>query len=197
VADGPGDFDEREVDASGRPWPDGALDRWMAELRAHDAAVGRGRVGSLERQAAEAATLLGVVVDLAERARPVLIDLATGRRHRGEITLVGHDMCAIRGAEGRATLVATWAITAVRPLPGETPITGDREVRSPATFATTVAAACEPGTHVAVWCIGTEVLTGEVQSVGHDVIALRLDAGRTWAYVALASVAELSVAESG
>jgi hypothetical protein len=198
VADGPDDFDERDVvDATGRPWPDGALERWLAELRAHDAAVGRGRVGSLERQAAEAATLLGVVIDLAERARPVMIDLVTGRRHRGEITLVGRDICAIRGAEGVNTLVATWAITAVRPLPGETPITGDRDVSSRATFATAVASSCEPGTRVALWCLGGEALTGEVESVGHDVIALRLDAGRTWAYVALASVAELSVAESG
>ncbi len=176
---------------------DGALERWVADLRSRDAAADRRRVGWLTRQAADEATLVGVLADLAERDRPVVIELTTGRHLRGQITLLSAEVCALHSSQGADLVVAVDAICAVRPLPGEVAVTGDRPAPSAATFAEAVSALCPPGTRVALWCLGGEAITGRVHSVGRDVMALVLDAGERWAYVALDSVVELSVAESG
>ena len=101
-----------------RGLPDGALERWVAELRAGDAAADRRRVDWLARQAADEATIVGVLADLAERDRPVLLEMSTGRRIKGQITLVSDAVCALHSSLGADVVVAVDAICSVRPLPG-------------------------------------------------------------------------------
>ena len=90
-----------------------AMGAWAADQRAEEAAEGRSRTGWLRRQAAEAATLSGVLVDLAERAAPVTLETLSGP-YDGQVEVVTTGLCGLRRPEGGVTLVALPAVTALR-----------------------------------------------------------------------------------
>jgi len=174
------------------------LDRWVAELRADDAARGRARASWLARQAEEDATLAGVLTDLAERGRPVVVTVRGGGRHRGAVRLVGADFCALHIATGSDVVVAFAAIAAVAPQPGEAGATGDRGALPATTLGHALAALAGSGRRVRVLPVGGgDAFSGELRSAGRDLVALRLDGTGGLVYVPLASLAELSLTESG
>lgn len=180
---------------SGRADP---FDHWLAEVCADRAIGERARTSWLARQAAEEATWHGALADLAERGRPVLVELRSGRRHRGTLALVGRDFLVLRPAAGVDVLVALHAVAVLRPSPGEGPTTGDRDVATITTFAEALAGLAGGGQEVAIWPTGaTTPVVGQIVAVGRDVVALAVAAERSWAYLALASVAEVSLADSG
>ena len=72
--------------------PLGALHHWIADGRIDEAARARARQHWLERQAAEDATMLGVLIDLAERGRPVTATTVAGRRVTCPVRAVGADV---------------------------------------------------------------------------------------------------------
>jgi len=181
----------------GRDEVDG-IDRWLAEMRVDDASRARARTSWLARQAHEEATLAGVLTDLAERDRPVVLTVRGGVRHRGAILLVGTDFCALRTPTGADVLVAFSAIASVRPQPGEAAVTGDRAPVSTSTLGEALAGLVGTGRRVRVLVNGcADSLVGELRAVGRDVVAVRLDGPAGTAYVPLASLAEVSVTESG
>lgn len=162
-----------------------------------EAAHARARAAWLARQAEEEATFVGVLVDLAERERPVTIETASGRRHQGDLRLVGEDFCCVRTPRGVHVFVHYDAVASVRPAPHEAGPAGDRPLAPIADLHGAMAALARTGARVAVVSSAAGApLTGEVRSVGRDVVVLRLDDGRV-AYVRLGSVAEVSVFESG
>jgi hypothetical protein len=172
------------------------LEAWLAGLQVDEASQSRARAAWLRRQAEEEATFVGVLVDLAERERAVLVETAAGRRHHGVLRVIGEDFCGVRTVQGTDALIRYDAITAIRPAPGEEGPSGDRLVAPVVTFSQALAALADVGVRVQVVPTQGAPTAGELRSVGVDVAVLRLD-DRSRAYVRLASVAEVSVVESG
>lgn len=198
AGDGDGAGRGDEPDRVGPPEGWDRLERWVAELRTDDAARGRARTSWLARQAEEEATLAGVLTDLAERGRPVVVSVRGGGRHRGVLRLVGVDFCALQTPTGADVVVAFAAVTAVAAQPGETAVTGDRGDLAATTLGHALAALAGAGRRVRVLALGGgDALSGELRSVGRDVVALRLDGTGGTVYVPLASLAEVSLTESG
>ncbi len=94
------------------------LARWLAEARVDGAVTSRLRERALRQLAAEEATLLGLCLDLAEAARPVLARTTAGRTHRGVLVAVGADFVALRSATGEATFLPLSFLAWLRPAPG-------------------------------------------------------------------------------
>jgi hypothetical protein len=177
---------------------DADLATLVAELAADEAALTRSRAHWLSRQAAAEGTFAGILRDLAERGRPVLLSLHNGRLHRGVTTVVGADFVVIRVGPGRDVAVALTALASVRTLPGEPSTTGDRFVPAATSLAEMLSALGEERTRVLI--VGfdpRQAISGELRAVGRDVLTVRLGGDGGTAYVALGSVAEISLVESG
>lgn len=183
---------------SGTGGHDADLAALVAELSADEAALARSRAHWLTRQAAAEGTFAGILRDLAERGRPVLVHLHNGRLHRGAATVVGTDFVVIRTPGGRDVAVTLSAISSVRTLPGEPGTTGDRFVPASTTLVEMLSILGEERARVLV--IGFDpgqAIGGELRAVGRDVLTIRLGGDGGTAYVALDSVAEISLVESG
>jgi hypothetical protein len=95
-------------------------------------------------------------------------------------------------------IVALAALASVRTLPGEPAMTGDRPVRARRTLVEVLTELAAERARVLL--LGLDMahgVAGELRAVGRDVATIRLDAGGGTAYVALASVAEISAPVSG
>jgi hypothetical protein len=106
--------------------PLAALQRWVADGRVDEAARARSRRRWLENAATEEATLGGVLLDLAERRRPVTVRTLVGHRITGPIIAVGADFIAVADARLGDTLMPTTRIATVQPAPGDDLPAGDR-----------------------------------------------------------------------
>lgn len=182
-----------------------SLARWAAEARVDEAARARSRQRWMEQAAAEDTTFASVLADLAERARPVLVQTATGRRHRGVVVAIGVDFVAVHTDTGADVLVALGAVTAVRSGPGSQPAHSGRAVTLSRHLADAIAAMAEDRPRVTVSTGGTagsagsgaggEAVNGILRSVGRDVLTLRMDGdSRANVYVPLHAVADIAIA---
>jgi len=171
------------------------LSRWAATARADDAAASRARERWLRQQAVEEATLLGVLVDLAERATPVVVYTTSERRHRGIVRAVGVDFAALRSHAGRDVLIAVDAVSTVRPEARGQPPLGDREIGLDLRLVEALAALVADRPRLFIVTRGAkEGLRGDLLAVGQDVLTLRLDGEpRATVYVPVAAVAEVSL----
>jgi hypothetical protein len=166
----------------------------IAEDRVRDAASARWRTRWLVQQAEEEGTLTGVLADLAEHAEPVVCVTTSGRRHAGRLHALGADFVALRGAGGGTVFVALDSLAQVRTQPGTDAVAGDRPVRLERRLVEVLAdlAADRPDVVVGT---GVAEVRGELRTVGHDVVMLRLDSRPSGAaYVALAATEEVRVA---
>lgn len=170
-----------------------ALERWTAEARVADAADARRRERSLRRQAEESTTFAGVLADLAERQRPVVLATSGGRRHRGVLRVLGADFVALITDVGAEVLVARWAITSVRSGPRESAAASGRVLDLDLRLHEALAALAEDRPRVQLVTRGDEHLSGDLRNVGLDVVTVRVD-GDTLAnvYVPIATIAEIS-----
>jgi len=151
------------------------LDAWVAEARVDEAARARGRERWMLELAEQEATLGGVLLDLAERAEPVVVRTAAGRVHQGEVDLVGSDFVALRIAEGVA-LVPHRAVTLVRTAPGAAAPVGARGLRSEVGLAEVLRElAADRERAMVVLADGGEAVRGALHAVGADVLTLRVD----------------------
>jgi hypothetical protein len=160
-----------------------AMGRWAAEKRAGDAAGPRNRVGWLRRQAAESATLAGVLVDLAERAAPVRLETLSGT-YEGRVEVVTTGLCALRRPAGGVTLVALPAVTALRG--PDVLATGDRTPAVELDMAGALSALSADRSKVTVALPGGTEVTGVLEAVGIELVCLQGDSGSV--LVALDSV---------
>jgi hypothetical protein len=178
--------------------PAAELEAWVAELRNREAATSRSRTASLRRQAAEDGSFVGTLVELHEAARTIVVDTLAGNGHRGRLRLVGRDVCVMRTERGPHVVLTMTSIRSVRPSDAAPSSTGEIRPTSRVTLHQVLAALAEERPRVTVTAIGSaEALRGQLESVGRDVITLRLDGRGGIAYLPLTSLAELSVAESG
>lgn len=172
------------------------LTRWLAEQRADDAAGARARERWLRQQAEEEGTFAGVLLDLAERARPVLLATGANRRVRGRLLAVGHDFCLLRSDRGATLMVAHRAVSSMRLEPHARPLAGDRVVVASTGLIETLAGLAGTRPRALVVTMAGEALAGVLRAVGTDVLTLRLDGDPpATVYVPAASVAEVSLAE--
>lgn len=180
--------------ASGDGW-----DRFAAEVRTEAAALARGRRAALGERLVAAASLAGVLVDRGERGAPVVVQLLGGPARVGVVGRVGTDFVALdvgTGPGGRAgeALVPLAAVAWVLPAEGEPPVAGDREVSASTDLIEALGLRAEDRPRVRVHTTTGETLSGELRSVGLDVVVLDLDDGaRRRAHVALAALAEVLV----
>lgn len=186
----------------GPPEPDAApLERWVAELRVADAARSRSAQAWHARLGAEAATFAGVLADLGTRGSPVVVELTGGRWHRGRVRLVGADVAVLRTGTDRSSqrdvVLATAAVVSVRVAPGAAEEVGGGPVSATTTLATVLTTLAGTGTEVAVRTAGGEPVVGEIESVGRDVMVIRLTGRAGRVYVRLGSLVDASVPESG
>lgn len=153
------------------------LERWVAEARIDEAALGRARERWLREVAEQEATLAGVLTDLAERGAPVTVHVRGGRRHHGAIHGVGADFVAVgrtNGTDSHEVLVAVRAITAVRTGADVGATIGDRAIGTELRLADVLGELAADRERVVVVSDG-ETVVGEVRSVGNDVAVLRAD----------------------
>ncbi|MEM7285090.1 MAG: hypothetical protein AAF480_01970 [Actinomycetota bacterium] len=191
---------DRPIDRWGDPLGGGddltaALHRFASEAQVGEAAASRARQHWLEQQAAEETTFAGVLADLAERGRPVLVHTTAGRRHRGVLRVQGSDFVSISTDVGGDVLVALGAVTSVRSQPRDGAAHSGRAVNLALTFAGAVAALAEDRPRVAVATSSEATVNGELRSVGQDVVTIRVDGDtRANVYVPLDAVTDVSVA---
>ncbi|HVN52121.1 MAG TPA: hypothetical protein VMT43_11835 [Acidimicrobiales bacterium] len=180
--------DGRDLDAE----LDG-LGRWAAEQRVAEAVGERRRTAWLGRQPDRAPQLADLLVTVAERGRPVLVELSDGRRHRGLPSVVGRDVVELRTAS-RTVLVALHAVRSIR-VTGDP---GDAATSGPRTdLAGELGRWAEDRPTVQLVTVGTgEPMRGTLLAAGPHLVTLRLTGGDL-VYVPLAALAEVSLPESG
>ena len=187
------------------------LERWAADARIEAAARRRARERWLRQQAEEEATLAGVLIDLGEQGAEAVVHTRTGRIHRGRVGVVGADFVGLarssspveaRGgsaAGGEEVLVTLDSVTSVRMQAGARLVTGDRPLTSRLSLAEVITGlAAERERVVLVLADSGETLAGTLQSVGQDIVVVRLADGPAGArpptaYVALAAIVEVVV----
>ena len=153
------------------------LHRWIAEGRVDDAARARARQHWLERQATEDATMAGVLLDLAERSRPITITTAAGQRLTGPVVAMGANFTVLRDPRVGDTFVPLDQVGVVRTAPGDRLPLGDRALTLAATLGTALAELAAGRPDVIVGAPGEKV-RGELQSVGADMVTVALDRAR-------------------
>lgn len=170
------------------------ITRFLADQRVQDAVDARTRQRWLRQVASEDGTFSGVLVDLAEQGRTVVVATTAGRHHRGALRAVGTDFCVLAGATG-LVLLARRTIASVRVQPDRLramPL-GDRDVALGADLATTLAGLAGDGLRVHVVTAGGDTLSGDLRAANIDAITLRLDGEAAAAYVPVGAIAELTL----
>jgi hypothetical protein len=166
----------------------------LDRARADDAARARARRRWLQRQAAEGATLLGTLVDLAEAAATVVVATTAGRRWTGRVLAVVDD-AVVLATPGARLVIATSAVSWVR-VPDGAPADGCRRPVAGTTMIDLLAGAADERADVVLHAAGAEAVRGRLVAVGDDVLTVRVEGGGA-VYVAAASVSEAAVLASG
>ncbi|HEX3620873.1 MAG TPA: hypothetical protein VHT97_01000 [Acidimicrobiales bacterium] len=181
------------------------LERWAADARAREAAGARVRERWLRAQAADAASVAGLLLALAERRETVLVTTTAGPAHRGAATGVGLDFVALETPSGTTTLVTLASVAWVRVVeaarrPGVAAVgdAGDEQDRAAlgVRLGDVLSQAAGQRPRVSVLC-GTASIVGDLRAVGDDVVTIRADGAAGLAYVSLASLSAVSFLASG
>ncbi len=155
--------------------PDPLLD--LADDAARQLAVhARQEERDRRERAADLATWVGTLRDIAERRLLVAVTSGSGRVHRGSLIAIGIDHIALRQPAGSVVFVASAAIRMVRPQPGSgVTATGDREHAQDRTLAEALSRIAEERREVAIHLADVQDgLQGMVLGFGEDVLTLRL-----------------------
>lgn len=174
----------------------GQIIRWLAERRSDDAAAARTRERWLRQQAQEEGTFAGVLLDLGESQCAVVVHSAGDRRHRGAILAVAQDF-AVVGTNGALDVLLHFSgIASVRQEPGSRDTAGDRTVALDTTLGEVLVGLAGERPQVFVVTLDGTGLSGQLRSVGRDVMTVRLEGeGRPSVYVPMASVAEVGLTD--
>lgn len=148
------------------------------------AATERARRHWLTIQAEGDSTLVGVLVDLGERGRPVAISV-DDKILRGRIVGTGADFVVLERDDTRAAIIPLGAVGMVRSTE-DLDVWGDREVRLETTLVGIGAAVAAERPEVTAWTT-SGMVNGVLRSAGDDVLRIRLDNG-TSVWVALTAL---------
>ncbi|MBO0729510.1 MAG: hypothetical protein J2P57_09640 [Acidimicrobiaceae bacterium] len=156
-----------------------AFARWAAAERAAGAASERTRERWLRQQAADAASLIAVLVDLAERGSPVVVRIGgTAGDLRGHLVGVGQDFVVLQDHAGAATMVALPAIDLFA-IDGEHDRAGSEPAadnRTPTVSLDLVGALTDLAADrapVRLRLAGGQIVVGDLLGVGTDVLWMR------------------------
>lgn len=153
------------------------LATWMASGRVHEAARSRARQRWLQRQADEESTFLGMLIDLAERRRSVLVS-TTGTHHfRGTLRAVGADFVVVREQGLGEVVLPLRSVASVRPNPGDPGAAGDRPLTVELVLSDTLVELSADYPDVMVGAGGDE-LRGTLRAAGIDVLSVVVDGPR-------------------
>ena len=190
VADGPVDIDALLAD----------LSRWTGDQIVDEATRSRTRERWLRQQQHEGATFGGLVLDLVELGAEVTVRTTSGRTHAGGLSGAGPDFIVVRTRGGAPTFIALSAVAFLRPPPGHrlAEAASDRELPGGASLTEVVITLAVDRPRVQVVTAGADdVITGDLRSVGTDVVTIRLDGdGATGSgnlYVRLDTITELTL----
>jgi len=150
-----------------------ALERWAADAAVDEAAGRRARQRWLRIQAEESGSLAGTLLDLAERGRPVGLDVGD-QRLRGRIVGLGSDFLALRSDRDQDVLVRTGAVEVVRAEPGEPAVTGDRAAVVEVDLAGVLSPLAAERPDVLVRTRSGSAVRGELRRAGTDVVQVRV-----------------------
>ena len=179
---------------------EGQWDRWAAEARAEEAAASRSREGWLRQAASEDATLVGTLVDLAERGTAAVLTMRSGRRLRAAIWRVGEDCVAVRLDDRRVSWLALGALAAIGAEPGGMNLpTGTRRVESEVTLEEVLGDLVADQATVAIFLSDmTDPLRGRLVGGGRDIVRLtRSGASPEEVVIAVQAVSEVVLVDSG
>jgi hypothetical protein len=151
-----------------------SLERWLADALVDEAAQRRLRERWLQIQSEEEASFVGTLLDLAERRRPVTIDVGD-QRFRGVLAGIGADFVALRTDRGQHAIVRTDAVDAVRSEPGGVDVRGERSVALEVTLAGVMGPIAADRPDVLVRTRSGVTVRGQLRSAGTDVLRLRVD----------------------
>lgn len=172
------------------------LEQWAAEATVDEAARARTRARWLRVQSEESASFVGTLLDLAERADPVVLD-ASGHQVRGPLVGIGGDFVALRSAFGERTvdvLVRTSTIGIVRSAPGGVEVRGDRPALLDVKLAAVLGPIAADRPDVVIQTVQGTPVRGELRTAGTDVLRILVDGDPpTPAWVPLDAVATLTV----
>ena len=148
-------------------------------------------------RAAEVATWIGTLRDLAERELGVVVRLAADRVHRGSLAAVGQDHIALRLASGATVLIMIDTIRSVRPEPGRVaPVAmGDRGSSQDRTLVEALERLAEQSTEVVLALRDTEdPINVRLVGLGEDVLTVRTTGGdASTIYVPVTALREVVV----
>jgi len=175
----------------------GDLARLLADERAADAARSRARERGLRTSALTDATLVGVLLDAAERGDRLSVRTVFGRVLSGHVTVVAQDGIVLEGSLGTSYLrldgIASFRHPGLRSV---TEPTGDRRPPRMASLAALFADLAVDRPRVAVAVTGENgLVTGELRAAGADVVTISAIDGPV--YIAARHVSELTVLASG
>jgi hypothetical protein len=166
-----------------------AFAQWAADQRVSAAATARARERTLRLQAGAGATLVGVLVDLAEQSAPVVVSVA-GVRRAGRIVAAGDEFCVLEPAGGgRPSLVAIAHIGAVRPALGTATPAGERPAAVDLSLPAALSLLAEERAPVRLILPPDEEVTGELSSVGEDVVTIAAHGPSRLVHVPISAVA--------
>lgn len=169
------------------------LVRLVDEGRLGQSSESRGRERFLRNVAEEGASLVGTLLDLAERESVVTVRTSTGRAHHGVLVLVGADFCVVRSESGQRTYIRTEVVAVVRPHRRERHLaaSGDREPPVDLRLADVLALVAPDRPRVLLVVAGPDTVAGELAAAGTDVVTIRSDGDpRGVCYVAVGSITE-------
>jgi hypothetical protein len=175
-------------------------DPWVELLdegRVREAGAARARWRWLRQAAGEDASVVGTLVDLAERSADAAVATVAGRVHRSVVAAVGADVVVLRPPSGALLLVPLSAVAWVRP-GAPPPPAGTRPAPAGPCLLDLLALAAERGDRVALTLAGGTTVTGRLEGVGTDVLRVRPeDAAGDPVYVSATSIREAAVFRSG
>ena len=180
---------------SGQPSLAERLDAWLADARVEGSADARAREHWLRAAADADATFAGVVLDLAERGVGLAVATVARRRLQGVVHVLGADFIALRLSSGNEVLLSLRAIASIRTAPAVGLAAGERVVTTDLRLGDVLAELGAERARVRLVVLdGEDAVTGELRSVGHDVVTVRTDGeAQATAYVRIAAVAEVAL----
>jgi hypothetical protein len=140
---------------------------WAESQEAAAAARSRSRRRWLRQQAAEDATLAGILLDLAESAGPVTVHTRAGE-HAGVVVSVSTRMCVLSSDDG-FSVIAMSAITTVTPAG---PALGDRIPRLDMDLGDVLSVVAGDRPPVQLELVNGRTVQGVLALVGRDVVTL-------------------------
>jgi hypothetical protein len=173
---------------------DGArLEAWVDELRADTASALRRREQWLRRQAADDATVAGVLVGHAERGSTLAVTTRSGNRHVGRVRGAGSDL-VLMDVTGARVAIDVGSIDTIRAIAGEheRPVDpmGHRSGADATSMAEVLALVVVDRPDVTLVTRAGEHLSGELVAVGRDVVMVQPPERGPLVYAPVASLSE-------